>query len=157
MSCVIGISRRCILYTLSAISRLTIFREKEDAMRSALRTFTSALGVCATCYLLSTASWHQVLLLFMVASFGWCWFVFSSNLENDRRESAPRVLPGLDAFTSGASPVVQEQVLPKLARQSSARPTAAVRPQPAPAPRVQKVYRFPIHELARPTLIAEFD
>ena len=126
-------------------------------MRSALRTFTSALGVCAACYLLSTASWHQVLLLFMVASFGWCFLQFSSSLEQDRRVSAPPMLPGLDAFTAeAASPAVPEPARPRT-REPKARPVAAVKAQPAPAPRVQKVYRFPIHELTRPTLIAEFD
>jgi hypothetical protein len=126
-------------------------------MRSALRTFTSALGVCAACYLLSTASWHQVLLLFMVASFGWCFFAFSSTLEQERHGAAPPVLPGFDAFVpEAASPVVPEPAR-RSAKEPKARPVAAVRTQPAPAPRIQKVYRFPIHELTRPTLIAEFD
>jgi len=123
-------------------------------MRSALRTFTSALGVCAACYLLSTASWHQVLLLFMVASFGWCWFAFSSGLDGEKSVMAPRVTPLAEMLTVGSP----SQAVPG----AKVSPTAK-RPQPVtrvqPVQRVQKVYRFPIHELTRATLtpIAEFD
>ena len=124
-------------------------------MRSALRTFTSALGLCAACYLLSTASWHQVLLLFMVASFGWCWFAFSSGLDEERSAVPPRMTPSPKQLPlSMPSPAVAEA---RLSNVQGSR--LAPRVQPNPTPRVQKVYRFPIHELTRASLtpIAEFD
>ncbi len=124
-------------------------------MRSALRTFTSALGLCAACYLLSTASWHQVLLLFMVASFGWCWFAFSSGLDEEREGLAPRMTPSPKKLPAGmASPAVAEAMFSNVKG-----PRPAPRVQANPTPRVQKVYRFPIHELTRASLspIAEFD
>ena len=116
-------------------------------MRSALRTFTSALGVCAACYLLSTASWQQVLLLFMVASFGWSWFAFSSGLEAEGAEVSPRVTPSLEKL-------IADKPLPVV----PVMPVAPVQQRPQPAPRlqpvqrVQRVYRFPIHELTRASL-----
>jgi hypothetical protein len=130
-------------------------------MRSALRTFTSALGVCAACYLLSTASWQQVLLLFLVASFGWTWWAFSSGLEADGTAFSPRTTPfrkspledkplpvAPDGSTATAMlssvPVMPEQRL-QLARESQ------------PVARVQRVYRFPIHELTRASLTPAID
>ena len=121
-------------------------------MRSALRTFTSALGVCAACYLLSTASWQQVLLLFMVASFGWSWFAFSSGLEADGAEYAPQM-------TLFKKSLLEDKPLPAV----PVPPVMPVIPRPQLAPklqpvqRVQRVYRFPIHELSRATLTPAID
>ena len=140
-------------------------------MRSALRTFTSALGVCAACYLLSTASWHQVLLLFLVASFGWCWFVFSNGLDADSKLRAPRVTPSKQQLADNAA----SRAVPKAAAGGRSKRQSAAKAQPGqlvqsvqsvpsvpsvqPMQRIQKVYRFPMHELSRATLkpIAEFD
>ena len=124
-------------------------------MKSALRTFTSALGVCAACYLLATATWQQVLLLFLVASIGWCWFAFSFDghekpeVASRAPNTKPRTVPPRRPVPVGP-PVVSLEP-----------PAVALElpPRPAPIQRIQKVYRFPIHQLARPSLspIAEFD
>ncbi len=112
-------------------------------MRSALRTFTSALGVCAACYLLSTASWQQVLLLFMVASFGWTWFAFSSGFEADGAQLSPRKKHLRDLLMEEPLPAVREALA------QSAASGQQLEPKVQPAQRVQRVYRFPIHELSR--------
>ena len=119
-------------------------------MRSALRTFTSALGVCAACYLLSTASWQQVLLLFMVASFGWSWFAFSSGHETDGKKLIPRatLLKNRLNAMKKPLPVVPEQTI--AANQPRLQPVQ-------PVQRVQRVYRFPMHELSRASLTPAID
>ena len=132
-------------------------------MRSALRTFTSALGVCATCYLLSTASWQQVLLLFLVASFGWSWWAFSSGLESDGAEFSPRMTPFKKLRLGGKPlPVVSEGMastaLPTVPSLSVIpTPLSQVASKQQPAQRVQRVYRFPIHELTRASLTPAID
>ncbi len=126
-------------------------------MRSALRTFTSALGVCATCYLLSTASWQQVLLLFMVASFGWSWWAFSSGLEADGAEFSPRMTPFKKLSRKGKPlPVVSDEIALTSALDMPST-LAQFAPKQQPAQRVQRVYRFPIHELTRGTLTPAID
>jgi hypothetical protein len=116
-------------------------------MKSALRTFTSALGVCAACYLLATASWHQVLLLFLVASIGWCWFAFSVDAHDEPQLS--RQAPNTKPLAVQARRATAPQ--PPAVTQETARPERVQR--------IQKVYRFPIHELTRPSLspISDFD
>ncbi len=113
-------------------------------MRSALRTFTSALGLCAACYLLATASWQQVLLLFLVASIGWCWFAFSADEFDSLPGMAPNMKPRPNRRPRAKTPV------------SSAVREAQVTSRPE---RIQTVYRFPMHQLARPSFapIAEFE
>jgi hypothetical protein len=117
-------------------------------MKSALRTFTSALGVCAACYLLATASWQQVLLLFLVASIGWCWFAFSIDAHDE-------------PVRSGRAPNTKPRAVP-VSKAAPPRPPAVsleTAPPPERIQRIQKVYRFPIHELTRPSFsaIADFD
>jgi hypothetical protein len=117
-------------------------------MKSALRTFTSALGVCAACYLLATASWQQVLLLFLIASIGWCWFAFSVDAHDEPK-------------AAGRAPNTKPRVVPARKAAPPAQPAFAqeAAPRPERVQRIQKVYRFPIHELTRPSLspISDFD
>ncbi|MFN8555553.1 MAG: hypothetical protein U0103_29155 [Candidatus Obscuribacterales bacterium] len=97
-------------------------------MSSAFRTFTSAAGVGAACYLLATSTWDQVLLLFLAASLGWCLFVSYAG----RRQAA-------------APSVVVEKVVRAKATPMPAPGTEPVAPAAEPP---RKVYKFPIHELA---------
>ncbi len=99
-------------------------------MSSAFRTFTSAAGVGAACYLLATSTWDQVLLLFLAASLGWCFFV---SIMAKRQANAPRIAP----------------------KKTKAVPMAAAKSEPVannPAEPPRKVYKFPIHQLAGATI-----
>lgn len=147
-------------------------------MQSAFRTFTSALGVCAACYLLSTASWQQVLLLFMVTGFGWCWLSTFSRSSN--RGLTPHSVPAgmteagiqinevVAESTPSKSPVSESPVDTRQAatKQPATKQPATKQPaarkrvrkasaaqQPAKAERqverVQKIYHFPMHQLSR--------
>lgn len=96
-------------------------------MSSAFRTFTSAAGVGSACYLLATSTWDQVLLLFLAASLGWCFFV---SIMAKRQANAPRIAP---------------QIITK------ATPMVAAKNEPvvnSPVEPPRKVYKFPIHQLA---------
>lgn len=100
-------------------------------MSSAFRTFTSAAGVGSACYLLATSTWDQVLLLFLAASLGWCFFV---SIMAKRQANAPRIAPK------------------KIAK---AVPMVAAKTEPivnSPAEPPRKVYKFPIHQLAGATI-----
>lgn len=100
-------------------------------MSSAFRTFTSAAGVGSACYLLATSTWDQVLLLFLAASLGWCFFV---SIMAKRQANAPRVAP---KKITKATPMVAAKNEPEVTT-------------PAEPPR--KVYKFPIHQLAGATI-----
>ena len=102
-------------------------------MSSAFRTFTSAAGVGSACYLLATSTWDQVLLLFLAASLGWCFFV---SIMAKRQANAPRIVPKkiTKAVPMAAAPAKSEPVVNG----------------PAEPPR--KVYKFPIHQLAGATI-----
>jgi len=147
-------------------------------MESAFRTTASALGVCAACYLLSTASWQQVLLLFMVAGFGWCWFSTFAGASSNRSR-APQSVPGQSGLVSrtavsAANAIAEQQrettpectagrprsLPPKARRQartSSPSETKSNSNSDYPGERVQKVYRFPMHQLSRQSLTPALD
>lgn len=124
-------------------------------MKSALRSVISALGVCAACYMLATASWQQVLTLFSVASIGWCLFAFMAETQGIPvpAERAPGPKPRAKRKQVASSVVPSEAVRS---------PKAPVRPaysaaslvEPPRQERIQRVYRFPMHELARPSFAA---
>lgn len=80
-------------------------------MRSAFGTFVSGIGVCAACYILTAATWIEVLLLFLAASLGWCFF--SSRARNSAKKHP--------AFNSAS-------------RSEETFDTAAPEPSSAPAP-----------------------
>ena len=127
-------------------------------MKSALRSVISALGVCAACYMLATASWQQVLTLFSVASIGWCLFAFMAETQGipvqAARATGPK--PRLKRKQESSLPVGNRAVRAERAPQ---RPVAAAAPV-VEAPRqerIQRVYRFPMHELARPSFVAATD
>ncbi|MBS1953414.1 MAG: hypothetical protein JST89_04460 [Cyanobacteria bacterium SZAS-4] len=101
-------------------------------MSSAFRTFTSAAGVGSACYLLATSTWDQVLLLFLAASLGWCFFV---SIMAKRQANAPRIAP---KKVAKATPMVA-------ARSETVVPAPAAEPP-------RKVYKFPIHQLAGATI-----
>jgi hypothetical protein len=106
-------------------------------MRSAFRTFTSLLGVCAACYLLASASWQQVLLLFLAASIGWCLFAFTFDDTDDLlvSERAPNMKARSQRVRKAKTMV----------------PAAVAIPMAQPAERIQMSYRFPMHKLSRPS------
>lgn len=102
-------------------------------MESASRTFVSAAGLVAACYILTVAHWTQVLLLFMGACLGWS--IYSCS---DRRKTAPQGQPyqrwqpaAADDYAPTA-PMVSAENAPPESHQ-----TAPVAP----------IYRFPIHKL----------
>jgi hypothetical protein len=114
---------------------------------------------------LSTATWQQVLLLFMTAGFGWCWFSIFSR-PNCGRSPTPYSVPDQSGLSSQQRPALSGQGVqasvdkntpararrqPRLA--ASARETKSV----SAADRVQKVYRFPMHQLSRQTLMPAVD
>jgi hypothetical protein len=98
--------------------------------------FVSAAGVVAACYLISVATWIQVLLLFLAASIGWCAFVcLMERREEARLNQAPRMI----------------RVRRGEATEKVATPSSSVSEAVPPAP-IQtaspKVYKFPIHKLS---------
>ncbi len=102
-------------------------------MESAFRTALSALGVVAACYILTAATWTQVLLLFLAACLGWC--VFSTFAGRLPKRSASAITRKLrERFTT--EPVVEQASVPEPPRQQPTRPAPAV-------------YRFPIHQLSQ--------
>jgi hypothetical protein len=123
-------------------------------MKSALRSVISALGVCAACYMLATASWQQVLTLFSVASIGWCLFAFMAETQGipvkaERMPgSKPRLKRQQSGQTAGKAPTIEETVRAPRAVQRPAFSAANV-VEPPRQERIQRVYRFPMHELAR--------
>jgi hypothetical protein len=90
----------------------------------------------------------------MVASFGWSWFAFSSGLEPDGAEYSPRI-------TRLRKLLLEDKPLPAVPEEQGAPGMAAMRPQLAPKvqpiQRVQRVYRFPMHELSRASLTPAID
>jgi len=123
-------------------------------MKSALRSVISALGVCAACYMLATASWQQVLTLFSVASIGWCLFAFMAETQGIPvpAERTPGTKPRLKrkqvGQTSGKSAACETPRRPAKAAPRPAFSTANV-VEPPRQERIQRVYRFPMAELAR--------
>lgn len=101
-------------------------------MQCAFRTFVSLMGVGSACYLLANATWQQVLLSFLLAGIGWCWFALSA----DRKHKVVSDFSDLRVHTP--PPVVsqvQMQMMPAHAPQMA---------QPS-----QRIYRFPINALTR--------
>jgi hypothetical protein len=138
-------------------------------MTSALRSVTSALGVCAACYMLATASWQQVLMLFSVASIGWCLFAFMAETQgipvpvNRAPNAQPRgkrikggksAKPSLNAGLN--SPLVSSREATNASVRVDRNQVLPVT-QPRQQERIQRVYRFPMHELARPSMAALAD
>jgi hypothetical protein len=100
-------------------------------MESAFRTVLSALGVVAACYILTAATWTQVLLLFLAACLGWCVFsTFAGRLPKRPASAMTRKLR--DRFL--AEPAVESPRLPE---------------PPKPQAPLPAVYRFPIHQLSQ--------
>lgn len=98
-------------------------------MESAFRTVLSAAGVLAACYVLTAASWIQVLLLFLAASLGWCIYVYRKGNE---RTVQPR-----RAVRASREIEIEHD-----------KPLAPPPPMQAPAQPRHIVHRFPIHKLA---------
>lgn len=98
-------------------------------MSSAFKTFMSAAGVGSACYLLAMATWDQVLLLFLLSSFGWC--LYSAWASNRKPAPIQPMLVKKAQKITGRNAVVSKEL---------------VAPPAAEPPR--KVYKFPIHELA---------
>ncbi|MDR3613876.1 MAG: hypothetical protein P4L53_09915 [Candidatus Obscuribacterales bacterium] len=123
-------------------------------MKSALRSVISALGVCAACYMLATASWQQVLTLFSVASIGWCLFAFMAETQGIPvpAERGPGTKPRLKrqqaGLIAGKAATTKDAGRAIRAPQRPVINAANVVEQPRPE-RIQRVYRFPMHELAR--------
>jgi len=95
-------------------------------MESAFRTVVSGLGVVAACYLLTAATWIQVLLLFLAACLGWCLFTTLMAIRPNRTPS-PSARAKKDRMAdkpAAAKPVIAE-----------------------PKPPRASVYRFPIDQL----------
>jgi hypothetical protein len=106
-------------------------------MESAFRTLLSAAGVIAACYVLQTASWIQVLLLFSAGCLGWCVYACK---PADRKISPPL------AFRQESTPALIEQVREPQGKPETAQPAV----QSAPA-----TYRFPIHKLSAGSFVIE--
>ncbi|HEY9778177.1 MAG TPA: hypothetical protein V6C81_30720 [Planktothrix sp.] len=98
-------------------------------MRSAFSTALSAMGVVAACYLITVATWVQVLLLFLAASLGWCGFVILNRGDKIRT-------PDIVIMRQPPQPAVPERTNSA----EAARPAHIV--HKAAAPR-----QFPIHKL----------
>lgn len=111
-------------------------------MSSAFKSFTSAAGLGSACYLLATATWDQVLLLFLFASLGWCLFVWRHEMR--KNTYGPRYV------STKRSEIIDTIIPPR---------KAIAQPIPAPAPvrseKPRTIYKFPIHELSRMPLRAE--
>jgi hypothetical protein len=103
-------------------------------MESAFKTFVSAAGLMAACYILTVAHWTQVLMLFFAASLGWS--AYLSSYRSQRKPAAPGQL--------------RQRQQPAEAQAASPDVAAPTRVAPAPVPPAAPsvpVYRFPIHKL----------
>jgi hypothetical protein len=104
--------------------------------------------------MLATASWQQVLMLFSVASIGWCLFAFMAETQGIPvpAERTPVTKPRLKrqqaGQMSGKSTASEASVRPAKASPRPAFNTDNVVEPPRPE-RIQRVYRFPMAELAR--------
>ncbi len=104
-------------------------------MESASRTFVSAAGLVAACYILTVAHWTQVLLLFLGACLGWSIYScsYSSRLKTaPQGQSHQRRQQAAANENVPAAPVAPAEVSAPVSHQ---------------APPAAPVYRFPIHKL----------
>jgi hypothetical protein len=129
-----------LIYTLGASSPPTNFRHKERRMHSAFRTLFSFAGVLAVCYIITAASWVQVLLLFFAASIGWCLLSFALT-----RQRATNSRARYATSDSSRSRVPQEAEQPQAEASEAAQKDRSDTGMSQPS---GYTYRFPIHKLS---------
>jgi hypothetical protein len=108
-------------------------------MRSAFKTFASATGIVAACYLINTVSWIQLLLLCLAGSLGWCVYSTLSYREVGTHVDEPLSSPTYETMPPGRR----------------VQPVESVSPSRVVAD-TEDICKFPIHKLgSRALALAE--